>query len=101
MTYIIGEACIDVKDRSCLDVCPVDCIHEADRMLVIDPAECIDCAACEPERPVEAILPESAIPEDWEPFVRINYAYGEGMDVVNTLTDEYATAHNVQNEPIE
>ena len=45
MTYIIGEACIDVKDLSCLNVCPVDCIHEADRMLVIDPAECIDCAA--------------------------------------------------------
>src|SRR5437016_13995141 len=45
MTYIIGEACIDVKDRSCLDVCPVDCIHQADRILVIDPEECIDCFA--------------------------------------------------------
>ena len=63
MTYIIGEACIDVKDISCQSVCPVDCIHETDRMLVIDAEECIDCGACEPECPVEAILPEDAIPD--------------------------------------
>jgi len=49
VTYIIGEACIDVKDISCQSVCPVDCIHEVDRMLVIDAEECIDCGACEPE----------------------------------------------------
>ena len=75
MTYIIGEACIDLKDISCQSVCPVDCIHEVDRMLVIDAEECIDCGACEPECPVEAILPEDAIPDDWEPFVKINYAF--------------------------
>ena len=79
MTYIIGEPCIDVKDRSCLDVCPVDCIHEASRMLVIDPAESIDCAACKPECPVEAISPESSLPEPVE---------------------AYATEHDVQNEPV-
>src|ERR1051325_3981525 len=45
MTYIIAEPCIDIKDRSCVDVCPVDCIHEAGRILVIDPEECIDCFA--------------------------------------------------------
>ena len=45
MTYIIAEPCIDIKDRSCVDVCPVDCIHEGDRILVIDPEECIDCFA--------------------------------------------------------
>ena len=100
MTYIIGESCIDVKDRSCVNVCPVDCIHEAGRMLVIDPAECIDCAACEPECPVEAIYPESSLPEEWEPFVRINYAFADGMDVVNELVDEYALEHDLQNEPV-
>ena len=47
MTYIIAEPCIDIKDRSCVDVCPVDCIHEADRILVIDPEECIDCFAAD------------------------------------------------------
>ena len=75
MTYIIAEPCIDIKDRSCVDVCPVDCIHEFERILVIDPEECIDCGACEPECPVEAIFPEDALPEKWEPFVKINYAY--------------------------
>ena len=86
MTYIIAEPCIDIKDLSCVDVCPVDCIHEFERILIIDPEECIDCGACEPECPVEAIFPEDALPEKWEPFVKINYAYGDGADVVNKLT---------------
>jgi NAD-dependent dihydropyrimidine dehydrogenase PreA subunit len=60
-----------------------------------------NCGACEPECPVEAIFPEDALPDKWEPFVKINYAYGEGLDVVNKLTDEYATEHNVQNPPLE
>jgi NAD-dependent dihydropyrimidine dehydrogenase PreA subunit len=60
-----------------------------------------NCGACEPECPVEAIFPEDALPDKWEPFVKINYAYGDGMDVVNKLTDEYATEHNVQNPPLE
>ena len=93
MTYIIAEPCIDIKDLSCVDVCPVDCIHQAERMLVIDPEECIDCGACEPECPVEAIFPEDALPEKWEPFVKINYAFDDGMDVINQLVDEYATEH--------
>ena len=60
-----------------------------------------NCGACEPECPVEAIFPEDALPEKWEPFVKINYAYGEGAEVVNKLTDEYAEEHNVQNPPLE
>ncbi len=60
-----------------------------------------NCGACEPECPVEAIFPEDALPEKWEPFVKINYAYGDGADVINKLTDEYATEHNVQNPPLE
>jgi NAD-dependent dihydropyrimidine dehydrogenase PreA subunit len=60
-----------------------------------------NCGACEPECPVEAIFPEDALPDKWEPFVKINYAYGDGMDVVNQLTDSYATEHNVQNPPLE
>ena len=78
MAYVIGEPCINTKDRSCIDVCPVDCIHEAERMLVIDPEECIDCGACEPECPVEAIAPQDAVPAEWEPFVEINAAWVEG-----------------------
>ena len=72
MTYIIGEACIDVKDISCQSVCPVDCIHEADRMLVIDAEECIDCGACEPECPVEAIFADDSVPEQWASYTPKN-----------------------------
>jgi NAD-dependent dihydropyrimidine dehydrogenase PreA subunit len=60
-----------------------------------------NCGACEPECPVEAIFPEDALPDKWQPFVEINYAYGKGLDVVNQLTDKYATEHNVQNPPLE
>ena len=94
VTYIITEPCIDVKDRSCVDVCPVDCIHESDRMLVIDPEECIDCGACEPECPVEAIYPEDAVPDKWEPFIRINYLYSDGIDAVNA-----AVAKQIESSP--
>ncbi len=100
MTYIIGEPCIDIMDKSCIDVCPVDCIHIGERMLVIDVEECIDCGACEPECPVEAIFPEDALPEKWQPFVKINQAFNEGLDLVNQLVADYATEHNVQNTPI-
>ena len=99
MTYIIAEPCIDIKDKSCVDVCPVDCIHEFGRILIIDPEECIDCGACEPECPVEAIFPEDALPDKWNAFVEINYAFPD-PEKINALTDAYATEHNVQNEPI-
>jgi NAD-dependent dihydropyrimidine dehydrogenase PreA subunit len=55
MSYVIGGGCIDVNDRACLDVCPVDCIYVGGRKSYINPSECIDCGACEPECPVEAI----------------------------------------------
>jgi len=100
VTYVIAEPCIDVKDKTCIDVCPVDCIYENARMLVIDPGECIDCGACEPECPVEAIFPEDALPEKWEPFVTINNAYPDAAQI-DRLVDEYATEHNVQNPPLQ
>lgn len=94
MTYIIAQPCLDVKDRSCIDVCPVDCIHEASRILVIDPEECIDCAACEPECPVEAIFPEDSLPTNWAAFVAINYAYSDGLERVDQLVDELGDDDN-------
>ena len=101
MPYVITEACINTKDKACVDVCPVDCIYEGPEQLFINPDECIDCGACEPECPVEAIFPEDALPDKWNAFVEINYAYDKGMDVVNQLTQKYADEHNVQNEPID
>jgi NAD-dependent dihydropyrimidine dehydrogenase PreA subunit len=77
MTYVIAEPCIDVKDKACVEVCPVDCIHgtDADKMLYINPEECIDCGACEPACPVQAIFPEEEVPEKWKSFIAKNYEY--------------------------
>ena len=83
MAYIIAEPCINTKDTACVDVCPVDCIHptkdeeeyESAEMLYIDPDECIDCGACEPACPVEAIFEEDALPEKWQGFTEKNAAY--------------------------
>ena len=72
MTYVIVEACIGVKDRACVDVCPVDCIYEGEDQLYIHPDECIDCGACEPECPVTAIFPEEDVPADMVAFVEKN-----------------------------
>ena len=63
MTYVISEACVDVLDRTCVEECPVDCIYEGERMLYIHPDECVDCGACEPVCPVEAIYYEEDLPE--------------------------------------
>ena len=75
MTYVIAEPCIETKDRSCVDVCPVDCIHEGPNQLFIDPEECIDCGACEPECPVEAIFPEDAVPQKWDTYIEMNKSF--------------------------
>ena len=87
MAYYITETCIDVKDTSCVEVCPVDCIHpidgEGEPMLYIDPDECIDCGACEPECPVEAIFAEEDVPDDQDRFVEINTKYFELRDDPN------------------
>lgn len=89
MTYIIAEPCVDVLDRACVEVCPVDCIYELEDtelsegdeahkpMLYIHPEECIDCGACEPECPVEAIFPEDEVPDKWSDYTKYNYeAFG-------------------------
>jgi len=72
VTYTICEPCIDVKDRSCVDECPVDCIYEGGRMLYIQPDECVDCGACEPVCPVTAIFYEDDVPAEWKQFTPIN-----------------------------
>jgi NAD-dependent dihydropyrimidine dehydrogenase PreA subunit len=72
MPYVITEACINVKDKACVDVCPVDCIYEGEQQLFIHPDECIDCGACEPECPVTAIFPEEDVPAASVQYVQIN-----------------------------
>ncbi|MCE2405313.1 MAG: ferredoxin family protein [Dehalococcoidia bacterium] len=77
MTYIIAEPCVGVKDATCTDVCPVDCIHTADDadMYYIDPYECIDCGACEPVCPVSAIFYEYSVPGHWNAYIAKNYDF--------------------------
>jgi len=72
MTFVVGENCIKCKHTDCVEVCPVDCFYEGPNMLVIDPDECIDCALCEPECPVDAIFAEDEVPEDQVEFIALN-----------------------------
>ena len=86
MAYVIAEPCIDTKDNSCVEVCPVDCIHptpdEPDydkvRQLYIDPEECIDCDACVEACPVDACFAEDQLPNEWQNFAQINADYYAG-----------------------
>lgn len=90
MTYVIAEPCIGVKDKACVAVCPVDCIHEGTvevdgvsyDQLFIDPDTCIDCGLCEPECPVDAIFMADEVPEQWNKFIQINAEfYKKGVRV--------------------
>jgi ferredoxin len=72
MTHVVTEACIRCKYTDCVDVCPVDCFREGPNFLVIDPDECIDCAVCIPECPVNAILPEEDVPANQQSYIALN-----------------------------
>lgn len=72
MTHVVTEACIRCKYTDCVDVCPVDCFREGPNFLVIDPDECIDCAVCVPECPVNAIYMEEDVPADQQQYIQLN-----------------------------
>jgi NAD-dependent dihydropyrimidine dehydrogenase PreA subunit len=72
MAYVICQPCVGVKDKACVPACPVDCIKEGERMLYINPAECICCGACVPECPVNAIFDEAEVPGPWKGFIAEN-----------------------------
>jgi ferredoxin len=72
MTHIVTESCIKCKYTDCVDVCPVDCFRAGPNFLVIDPDECIDCAVCIPECPVDTIYAEEDVPEDQKDFIDLN-----------------------------
>lgn len=79
MAFIITDLCIGVKDATCVEVCPVDCIQSSDDadQYYIDPNVCIDCGACQPECPVSAIFEEDEVPPEYEPSIKRNAAYFE------------------------
>lgn len=72
MPHIVTEPCIGCKYTDCVEVCPVDCFHEDEKILVIDPYECIDCALCIPECPVDAIFDAENVPEKWQSYIQYN-----------------------------
>lgn len=97
MTYVIAEPCIGSKDKSCIEVCPVDCIFETEQMLVIDPIICIDCGACEPECPVQAIFHDADLPPEWAEYAEINAAWPtHGVARVNEMVDAITTPSNAR-----
>lgn len=79
MAFVITEACVDFKDMTCVDNCPVDCIYEGNRMVYIQPDECIDCGACEPVCPQEAIYFEPDLPAEVGHYKTINVEFFAGV----------------------
>src|SRR5665647_3889395 len=77
MTYVIAQPCVDVQDKACVEECPVDCIYEGERSLYIHPDECVDCGACEPVCPAEAIFYEDDLPAPLVPYLADNARFFE------------------------
>ena len=85
MTFVVTDICIKCKYTDCVEVCPVDCFYEGENMLVIHPDECIDCGVCEPECPIEAIVPDSDPKADQ--FLELNRKYSEEWPVLTRKKD--------------
>lgn len=84
MTFVVTESCIRCKYTDCVEVCPVDCFYEGPNFLVINPDECIDCALCEPECPVNAIYAEDELPEGQQEFVQLNARLSQAWPNITT-----------------
>jgi ferredoxin len=87
MTHVVTESCIKCKHTDCVDVCPVDCFKEGPNFLVIDPDECIDCAVCIPECPVNAIYAEEDVPAGQEAFTALNAELAKAWPVITDKKD--------------
>jgi ferredoxin len=98
MTYVVTDNCQRCRFTDCVTVCPVDCFHGDDKMLYIDPDECIDCGACVPECPVQAIYDEPDLPEDQQKWIQINADLAPGLPVINEKEDELPTAQERKKE---
>ena len=99
MTFVVTEACIKCKYTDCVEVCPVDCFHEGPNMLVIDPSECIDCAVCVPECPVNAIYAEDEVPATQREFIALNTQLAAAWPVINVRKEPAADADEWKLKP--
>ena len=99
MTHVVTESCIRCKYTDCVDVCPVDCFREGPNMLVIDPDECIDCAVCIPECPVNAIFAEEDVPAEQIQFVKINAELAPGWKSITKRKPALDDAEEWKDKP--
>ena len=99
MTFVVGEDCIKCKHTDCVEVCPVDCFYEGPNFLVIHPDECIDCALCEPECPVDAIFSEDELPEDQQVFLELNAELAEVWPVITEMKESPPDAEEWAGKP--
>lgn len=103
MTYVVTDNCVSCKFTDCVEVCPVDCFYEAEDHLVIDPDECIDCSACVPACPVEAIFADDELPSDQESWLQRNadetlQLKGQGAEPIIEMKDPLPTAEARKSE---
>jgi len=87
MTFVVTENCIRCKLTDCVEVCPVDCFYEGPNFLVIHPDECIDCALCEPECPINAIYSEDELPDKYKEYLKINQDYANKWPNITMMKD--------------
>jgi ferredoxin len=99
MTFVVTEQCIKCKYTDCVEVCPVDCFYEGPNFLVIHPDECIDCALCEPECPVEAIVSEDDLSDSQQEFLKLNAELAEAWPNITTQKDGPADAAKWEGVP--
>lgn len=97
MTYVVDERCIKCKYTDCVEVCPVDCFYEGPNFLVIDPDECIDCALCEPECPVDAIHIEEEVPEEYKKYTELNAKLAKRWPNITEIKDPPPDARDWDN----
>ena len=99
MTYIVTDECINCKYQDCIEVCPVDCFYEGENTIVINTDECIDCALCEPECPVDAIFSEDELPEDQQVFLELNAELSEVWPNITEMKDAMPDAEEWDGKP--
>ena len=99
MTFVVGENCINCKHTDCVEVCPVDCFYEGPNFLVIHPDECIDCALCEPECPVEAIFADDELTEDQQQLLDIAAELAESWPNISEKKEALPEAETWNGKP--
>ncbi len=96
MSYIVTQHCVDCKYTDCVTVCPVDAFHEGDRMVYINPDTCVNCDACVPACPVEAIFSEEGLPAKFQEYIQINLEGSKARPVINQKKDPLPGAKKLE-----